>query len=166
MQDQPTLNRLTSTANILTSNSKISLRTKKKTKHDLKDIISRQKVQILRDKFIDKIKRNNIFAPPVDFLGFDAGSSDESFLNSNGFELNRFIDNGLTLLSVIQITFLLLAYSLALVFTEIASVDSVTSLQIFSLSFYLIEIGYNCVTVKTASGKKLTKLSQILMYYW
>jgi len=61
------------------SNTNISIRGKKKTKYELKEIISRQKVRILCGKFIDKIKRNNIFSQPVNFLGFDIRHR-ESFL--------------------------------------------------------------------------------------
>lgn len=44
---------------------------KKKIKHELKEIISRQKVNVLCSKFIDKVKRNNMFSTPVEFTGFE-----------------------------------------------------------------------------------------------
>lgn len=44
--------------------------TRKKSELKLKEIISKQKVTNLRNKFMNKIKRNNSNSPPVDYLGF------------------------------------------------------------------------------------------------
>lgn len=39
------------------------------------------------------------------------------------------------------------------------------TLQFFSIGFYLLEIVYNCLTVKANAGKKLITYEEILNYY-
>jgi len=78
--------------------------------------MTKQKVNILCSKFIDKIKRNNPFSFPIDFKGFETRQKG-SILHREGFGINIILDNTIAFLSIIQITFLFLAYSLSLVFT-------------------------------------------------
>jgi hypothetical protein len=44
---------------------------------------------------------------------------------------------------------------MALVFPEVSDAPFIGSVQFFSIGFYLLEIMYNCLTVKANAGKKL-----------
>ena len=117
-------------------------------------MISKQKVAVLRDKFIQKIKRNNTKAPPVDFMGFEKPDQ-ASILQMEGFEINSGLDNFFGLLSIIQVAFLFVMYTLSLVFSDLENVDILNIFQIFSLIFYCLEIVYNSLTIKSTAGRKL-----------
>ena len=84
-------------------------------------------------------------------------SEGTSWLQQNGFEINKGFDNGIALVSIIQISLLLVIYTLTLAFKELVKTELLNILQTFSLVFYLLEIGYNCITVKTHAGRKITK---------
>lgn len=78
-------------------------------------MISKQKVSNLRNKFIQKIKRNNPESTPIEFNGFQREDKD-TFLQRKGFEINPIIDNTIGLLSIAQIVFLFVMYTMSLVF--------------------------------------------------
>lgn len=65
------------------------------------------------------------------------------------------MDNLLAFLSIMQISCLFFCYTLALVFNEVQALPFIGTLQFFSIGFYLLEIVYNCLTVKANAGKKL-----------
>jgi hypothetical protein len=84
-------------------------------KKTLKDIVNKQKVFVLRDKFIGKLKRNLSESKPIDYIGFEVRNT-ESFLQHNGFESYSFVDNFIAVISIILIAILSFAYTLNLVF--------------------------------------------------
>jgi hypothetical protein len=51
------------------------------------------------------------------------------------------------------------------VFPEVEEANFISTVQLFSLAFYLFEMVYNCITIKTSGGKKLTTYADILNYY-
>lgn len=118
----------------------------------------------LCSKFIGKLHRNNCHSPAVDYKGYEIEEK-ESFLQERGFEVNQAVDNTITFLSILQIVCLFFSYTLALVFPEVQEAPVIGSLQYFSLGFYLIEIVYNCLTVRASAGKKLVTYREILEHY-
>ena len=68
-------------------------------------------------------------------------------------------------LSILQITLLFIAYTLTIVFPEISESPFTSGMQNFSIFFYLFEMVYNCVTVKSTGGKKVTSYKEIFRYY-
>ena len=137
---------------------------RRKKKFELKEIIKRQKISNICSKFIDKLHRNNTQSPAVDYQGFEIQQR-QSFLHRSGHEINKILDNLVAFLSIIQIACLFFCYTLALVFNEVQQAPFIGTLQFFSIGFYLLEIVYNCLTVKANAGKKLTTYEEILNYY-
>lgn len=117
-------------------------------------MISKQKVSNLRNKFIQKIKRNNPESFPVDFIGFQREDK-SSIMQKEGFEVNLTIDNIIGLLSIIQIVFLFVMYTLSLVFSDLENTKIINILQQVSIFIYFTEIFYNLVTVKSQAGRRL-----------
>ncbi len=62
----------------------------------------------------------------------------------------------LSVLSTIKYLFL---------FIQVLHSEIVTTFQSFSIIFYIVEICMNFLTIKSASGKKLTTLKDIFSYY-
>ena len=56
-------------------------------------------------------------------------------------------------------------YTLSLAFKEPRQSTFLASLQVFSLVFYLLEIVYNCVTIKSFGGRKILTLRDIFGHY-
>lgn len=104
-------------------------------------------------------------AKPVDFVGFSETDS-TSLMQWEAFEPPSFLDNLIGLLSVLQVVFLVVMYSMALVFDHLKDVPLVHGVQLFSLGFYLFELSYNCITVKSRGGRRLLHLEEILSHYF
>ena len=68
-------------------------------------------------------------------------------------------------MSILQIMCLFILYTLSLVFPLVERAKFISTVQLFSLAFYLFEMVYNCVTIKTSGGKKFVSYADILDYY-
>lgn len=80
----------------------------------------------------------------------------ESILDYKGFELPSLADNLLNLLSIILIFFLLVVYSISIVFNDLINQSHILArIQIASLFFYLIEITINFTSIKFDAGKRI-----------
>jgi hypothetical protein len=115
----------------------------------LEGIIRSQKIKKLQDMFIKKIRRTSTAATPVHFTLFSSMEG-ESILGGKGVEVPQGLSNFLNVLSVLQILCLLFIYSVSITFQDLMSENSlVSTLQMSSLLFYLIEIGLNLVSIKS-----------------
>lgn len=115
----------------------------------LEGIIRSQKIKKLKDMFIKKIRRTSTAATPVHFDLLSA-TEGESILAGKGVEVPQGLSNFLNLLSVVQILCLLFIYSVSIAFQDLISENRLLStLQMGSLLFYLLEIGLNLVSIKS-----------------
>lgn len=69
--------------------------------------------------------------------------------------MNLILDNVIGLLSIVQIVFLFVMYTLSLVFSDLESSILISILQQVSIVIYLTEIFYNLMTVKSQAGRRL-----------
>ena len=115
--------------------------------------------------FIKKIMRTSTAAEPVEFDIFSMMEKD-SLLKSEGIDLPQFISNLLNLLSVLQIISLLFIYSISITFIDLMNTStSLSTLQLGSLFFYLLEIVLNLISIKSEAGKKVVIIEEIVRYY-
>lgn len=88
-------------------------------------------------------------------------------LNLTGIELTPLVDSLLNLLSVIQIITLLVIYTISIVFEDLITNNaSLSTLQMGSLLFYLIEIILNLISIKSEAGKKIVIIKEIISHYF
>lgn len=66
------------------SRMKNPLEKRRKKWRELKDVITTQKVNIIKDAFIDKLRRNNVYSQPVEFSLTKSGE-EKCFLDTVGF---------------------------------------------------------------------------------
>jgi len=57
---------------------------------ELKDVITNQKVQALKDAFINKIRRNNPYSTPIEH-SLEGEKHNETFLDHKGVELKEWM---------------------------------------------------------------------------
>ena len=81
---------------------------------NLKDIVTYQKVGVLKRNFIEKARRNNPYSKPVEY-SFEK-SEEETFLDNPGIELKESVEKLLYLLSVGNILGAIFLSTLSLVF--------------------------------------------------
>ena len=110
---------------------------KKKLNRYLKKIVEEQRIKQMCRRFINKLRRNNIESPAVEYDGFQQEDG-SSWMSKDGIELPQTFDNGVALVSIMQIAFLFVMYTLALAFRELRKSEMLDSLQKFSLGFYLL----------------------------
>jgi hypothetical protein len=109
--------------------------------------------------------RTSTAAEPVEFDIFSMMEKD-SLLKSEGIDLPQFISNLLNLLSVLQIISLLFIYSISITFIDLMNTStSLSTLQLGSLFFYLLEIVLNLISIKSEAGKKVVIIEEIVRYY-
>lgn len=137
---------------------------RKKNDVNLKEIVSKQKVSNLRNKFIDKIRRNNVYSQPIDFIGFEEEKR-ESLWKLEGFQNNSTVDNLIGLINIISVFLLVFMSSLNLVFDQLRQNQLLWGFQMFSLLFFFFEMIYNSVTIKSKAGKKLSTFEEIFDDY-
>lgn len=115
----------------------------------LEGIIRSQKIKKLKEMFIKKIRRTSTAATPVHFTLF-SGMEGESILAGKGVDVPPGLSNFLNVLSVLQIICLLFIYSVSIAFQDlIQDISLLSTLQMSSLLFYLVEIGLNLVSIKS-----------------
>lgn len=66
------------------SRMKHPLEKRRKKWRELQDVITTQKVNIIKDAFIDKLRRNNVYSQPVEF-SLTKNGEEKSFLDNVGF---------------------------------------------------------------------------------
>jgi hypothetical protein len=137
---------------------------KKKQEVNLKDIISRQKVNNLRNNFIEKLKRNLTRSEPVEYVGFQTEDR-ASIWSREVFEVNPVLDNVMGLLNIFVVTSLVVMLSLGLVFQELEESALLFALETVGLLFFALEIAYTALTVKAKAGKRLNTLESVLEDY-
>jgi nucleoid DNA-binding protein len=131
----------------------------------LEGIVRSQKIKNLQNNFLRKIKRTATTQAPVELPQFGEWQRDQQ-ANWKGLELPPLLDNCLNLLSVLQIITLLVVYSLSLIFEELRTSNQIlNTLQAGSLVFYFLEIVLGLVTVKSAAGKKVELVREIVVFY-
>jgi len=57
---------------------------------ELKDVITNQKVQAIKDAFINKIRRNNPYSTPIEY-SLEGEKQNETFLDRKGVELKEWM---------------------------------------------------------------------------
>jgi hypothetical protein len=106
--------------------------------NSLEMIVRSQKINNIRDNFIRKVTRTSTSHPPVNYTQFSDYDKD-SLLNLPGIELPPIVDSLFNFLSVIQISTLLVVYSISITFEDlIRKSDALSMLQIGSLVFYFL----------------------------
>lgn len=66
------------------SRLKHPLEKRKKKWRELKDVITTQKVNIIKEAFVDKLRRNNIYSQPVEYSQ-SRNEEEKCFLDKVGF---------------------------------------------------------------------------------
>lgn len=97
------------------SRMKNPLEKRRKKWRELKDVITTQKVNIIKDAFIDKLRRNNVYSQPVEFSLTKSGE-EKCFLDTVGFELKEIQEKVVSIILLVNILVSIFIYTLALVF--------------------------------------------------
>lgn len=115
--------------------------------------------------FIKKTRRTSTAAAPVHF-SLLAGLERDNLLGGKGIDVPQGLSNFLNVLSVIQIMCLLFIYSVSIAFQDLISENKILStLQMSSLLFYLVEIALNLVSIKSEAGKRVEIIEDIIHHY-
>lgn len=130
----------------------------------LEQLVKKQKTAAIVQNFARKVRRSNIYSPPVEFSKFNEESSGSIF-DLQGFTLNPKLETLLNLLLVLQITCLSVVYTLSLVFPDVEHSSFVGSLQLASTILYCLEMVVEFLTIKISAGRKLTLFAEIWEYY-
>ena len=69
------------------------------------------------------------------------------------------------LLNILTVVFIFVIASISMVFNELKHAEGIRNIEIVSLLFFIFEVLYNSVTVRSTSGKKLRTLEAILSNY-
>ena len=100
----------------------------------------------------------------MEYIGFEVEDK-SSIWQWEGFEICTILDNIIALITLIVVFFLLISFSLEIVFSQLKESRFLDIVQVISLLFFIIEMAYNSVTVKSQAGRRLRTLEDILENY-
>lgn len=112
-----------------------------------------------------KIKRTTVLNNPVNYESGDIINNEDTFWSRSGLELPQFVENVITIMSIIQIVLQSIVTSISLVYEEIRASDFFYILSIVSVFFSIFELTLNLFTIKYRSGKKLKTFLEIWKNY-